>query len=276
MVLCARRHPEHPTVRLERGDEIHDLPIPIISEPSAAREVDWALLATKAHQTAGAAVWFRALMGWGTTLTVVQNGLNHLDRVAPYVLESAGVLPALAYVAAETVSPGRVRQTFDEGLVVPAGPLGEGLADLLDGSFLPVRRTADFVTESWRKLLLNLALNPVTAMTGRPVGMLRGAGVRPLIEALINEAANVGRAAGANLSPADVDGCLALIDSLPADYGTSMLSDRRAGREMETEAIVGEVVRAADKVGMPAPRSHTLLVLLRALERPAPVLAPAA
>ena len=41
------------------------------------------LLAVKAHQTDGAAGWLAALCGGGTTVAVLQNGIDHVERVAP-------------------------------------------------------------------------------------------------------------------------------------------------------------------------------------------------
>jgi 2-dehydropantoate 2-reductase len=47
---------------------------------------------------------------------------------------------------------------------------------------------------------------------------------------------------------------------------TSTTVDRERGREMEVDALIGVVVRRGAQLGVPTPRSATLLALLTAIE----------
>jgi len=62
---------------------------------------------------------------------------------------------------------------------------------------LEVVEEADFTTAAWRKLLSNVAANPITALTSRRLGVLRDTGVRVLASTLLAEAISVGVAEGA-------------------------------------------------------------------------------
>jgi 2-dehydropantoate 2-reductase len=100
------------------------------------------LLATKAQDTAGAQPWLDRLLGDESTVVVVQNGIDHEERV-----QAPSVLPALAYVAVERVEPDRVRQHTPGWLEVPNTALGKAFAALA-GEGMRVDLAADFRTNA--------------------------------------------------------------------------------------------------------------------------------
>ncbi|OIV35419.1 hypothetical protein BIV57_21755 [Mangrovactinospora gilvigrisea] len=225
------------------------------------------VLAVKAHQTAAAAPWLRALAGPDAPVLVVQNGVEHRQRLAPLVPPGTPVVPALMYLNAERTGPGRAtaRRTGGRGLVVPDDAAGRAVAALFAGSFLNAETAADFRTAAWRKLLTNVAGNPITALTGRRVEVFREPAVGDLLLALLEEAAAVGRAEGAAL-PADAPAeALTWLRALPPGAPSSMLQDRLAGRELEHEALLGPVVRGGDAHGVPVPVARAVQALVAAL-----------
>jgi 2-dehydropantoate 2-reductase len=263
VVICARSAVGGP-VTLELDGEERPVAAPVICDADAARPVDWVLLATKAQQTPQAAPWLARLCRRGTVVVVLQNGVDHVERVAP-LADGAAVLPALVYVAVERVAPGRVVHRRGRRVVVPAGPPGQAFADLLHGSWLEIVEDPDFRTAAWRKMLGNVAANPVTALTGRRMGVLRDPEVRVLVQALLAEAVAVGIAEGASLGPDDVPATLAFYDGFGEQDGTSMLYDRLAGRELENELLSGAITRLGRRHGVPTPASQAMYALIGAL-----------
>ncbi|TDD45861.1 2-dehydropantoate 2-reductase [Nonomuraea terrae] len=262
--LCVRTRPEQ--VVVERDGELHRPPLDVVGEPGTAGTADWVLVATKAQDTPGAVAWLRALTGPDTVVVVLQNGVDQRERLAPLLPPDTPVLPALVYVNAESIARGHVLHREKNLVELPPDPDAERFAALLAGSALSVRTVPDFTTAAWRKLLINVGANPVTALTLRRIGVLREPEVRALVEGLLTETAAVGAAAGAALSGEDVAWAMAFYDSLSPDAGTSMLYDRVAGRTTEHEVITGAVVRLGSAHGVPTPLNQTLLTLLRALE----------
>jgi 2-dehydropantoate 2-reductase len=288
VVVCARR----PLDRLivERADSVREIEVPVLTDPGEATPVDWVLLATKAQDAAGAAAWFGPLTGPNTTVVVLQNGVDHAERIGPLVPRGTRVLPALVYVAAESLGSGHVlhrmgaritvpgapgtadagvRPAFDEPapVTVRANPRATDPADrfaaLLTGSWLHVERVADFPTAAWRKLLTNVGANPVTSLTMKRMSVIQHEpAVRELTRALLDEAIAVGRAAGARLSDADREHTLDIYDGFAGDDGTSMLYDRIAGRATEHELITGAVVRLGEQHGVPVPLNRAILALM--------------
>lgn len=262
VTLCVRT--PFDALVVERGGRSDAVPVRVATSPADVRPVPWVLLAVKSQDMAAAGPWLRALAGPGTTVVVVQNGIGHAERVAPFV-GAATVLPALIYSGVERLAPGHIRLHTEGRITVPEGAPGAAFAALMKDSGIAVHRDPDFVTAVWRKVLTNVAANPITALTLRRIGIFQDTDVAALGETLIAEAVAVGQAEGAKIGAADVAHTLHLHRTYNPTTGTSMLYDRLAGRPMEHEFITGAVVRAAEKHGIAVPFNRAILTLLRAL-----------
>ena len=106
VVACMRQPIERLT--LERPDGTVELPLRALTDPAQAKPVDWVLLCTKTHQTAAAAPWLAQLCTPATRVAVLQNGIDHVARVAP-LANGATVLPVIVYYNGERLAPDRVR-----------------------------------------------------------------------------------------------------------------------------------------------------------------------
>jgi 2-dehydropantoate 2-reductase len=278
VTLCARRPFDWLVVESERwGETVRSSPR-VVTDPSRAvlelgGRVEWVLLATKAHQTQGAADWLRALVGPTTIVVVLQNGVEHLDRVRPLVPAGTRVMPAVVYAGAEMVAPGHAVHRTNGFFHVPARDDAQGITlrdgERLDALFASernfVRPTEDFVTVAWEKLCANVAANGVTALTMRRMDVVRRPDVSEVLGMLLAECIAVGRAEGAHLPDVFGDRVREHQAAFPDAAGTSMLYDRLAGRPMEEDAIYGAVVRAGRRHGIGTPVTGTVLALLAAI-----------
>ena len=240
----------------------------ILTTPDAASPVPWVLLATKAHQTAGAADWLRALATSQTIVAILQNGVEHEERVAPYA-NGATLLPVIVECPAVRVAPGRVVQRAPAQLIVPATAAGRHFAQLFAGTDIGVTVTRDFVTAAWRKLCLNVAGGAITALTDRPLGVMRRPDVAQVARDLIHECLMVGRAEGAALDEGLVEEIVTSMVLAPAEVGTSMLTDRRAGQLLEADARNGAVARIGARHGIETPLNRAVTALLNAIHQDA-------
>ena len=260
LVLCARRPLDRIVVERPGGGEVV-VDAPVLTEPDGVEAAEWVLLAVKAHQTESAAGWLRALCRAGTTVAVLQNGIDHVERVTP-LAGDATVLPTVNWCPVEPVEPGRVRQRGALRLAVPDGAAGEAFAAFL-GDAAEVAVGGDFAREAWRKMCAN-AVSGVMALAGRPAEIFALDDVRTIATALAYECAAVARAEGAPLSDDDADEVIAWIGDLPPDAGSSILTDRLAGRQLEWEARNAVIGRLARRHDIPTPVSDTVAALLHA------------
>ncbi|MHC1947847.1 2-dehydropantoate 2-reductase [Bradyrhizobium sp. UFLA06-06] len=263
VVACVRRPLGRLTV--ERAEGTVEVPLRALTDPAAATPVDWVLLSTKAQDTESSAPWLQRLCGPRTRVAVLQNGIGHAERLAS-LLGAATVVPTIVYYNGERLAPDRVRfrRAGEHEFAVADDTDGRAFEALLDGTAMRVRRSADFTTLAWRKLLLNAVANPITALTLQRQAVFRRADVKVLCRAILEEAANVGRADGAQLAPDEAELMLAALLTYPPDAGTSMYFDRVAGRPFEADALTGAIVAAGERHGVPTPLNGLLLTLLRA------------
>jgi 2-dehydropantoate 2-reductase len=264
IVACTRRPLER--FVLERPEGTVDTPLRTLTEPAQAKRVDWVFVCTKAHDTPSAALWLPRLCASSTRVAVLQNGIDHVARVAPYV-GGATVVPVLVYYNGERLAADhvRIRHAGDYDLVVADDPGGRAFAQLLDGTALRVILSPDFTTLKWRKLLLNAVANPITALTLQRQAVLRRDDMQALCLAILEEAVTVGRADGARLADNEAARTMSTLLTYSPELGTSMYFDRLAVRTLEVEALTGAIVAAGERHRIATPLNRALLTLLRAV-----------
>jgi 2-dehydropantoate 2-reductase len=264
VVACVRT----PIARLtlDAPDGTVELPLTALTDPAQAIPADWVLLCTKTHATASAAPWLKRLCTRATRVAVLQNGIDHVARVAP-LADGATVLPVIVYYNGERLAADRVRlrRGADQDFVVADNDDGRAFAQLFEATPLRVHLGDDFVTLVWRKLLVNAVASPVTALTLQRQAVLRRPDIQTLCLAVLEEAIAVGRAEGAQLAADEAALTLETLFTFSGELGTSMYFDRLAGRPFEHEALTGAIVAAGERHGIATPLNRALLALLRAI-----------
>jgi 2-dehydropantoate 2-reductase len=264
-VIACTRSPL-PRLVLERPGRTVELSMTTLTEPAAARAVDWVLLCTKAHQTPSCAPWLAKLCGPHTRVAVLQNGIEHARRVGPFAGDAV-IVPTSVYFNGERIAADHVRLRPVSGHDIEARDDADGraFAALFAGTPIRVFLSADFTTLAWRKLLVNATANPITALTLQRQAVLRRDDIQALCVAILGEAVAVAKADGARLADDEAAQVVAKLLTYPPEAGTSMYFDRLAGRRIEAEALTGAIVAAGERHGIATPLNRALLALLRAI-----------
>jgi len=263
IVLCTRRPLAELVVETPDGPVRIDAAV--VTSPGDAPVVDWVMVATKAYDVAGAAKWLEGLRAPGAPVAVLQNGVEHRERFAPYVpFES--ILPVIVDCPAERKSPTRIVQRGGMSLKVPSGALGSAFVDLFAGTAADAAVVPDFTTVAWRKLCHNAA-GVLPALLLQPGGVLRDEAIGDVALQIVSECVAVGRAEGAQLDDAVPEAVLKAYRASPPDSINSLHADRLAGRPMEIDARNGVIVRLGKKHGVPTPDNSMAVALLEAMVR---------
>jgi 2-dehydropantoate 2-reductase len=134
----------------------------------------------------------------------------------------------------------------------------EAAADVLRQARLDIRVGQDEKRVLWHKLARIAPLAAATSASGRTVGELRNDPAwRPRLDGAIAEACAVAEADGVSLRPASQ---WAIIDEMADETTTSAARDVAAGRRSELDAILGGVLRAAERLDVPTPALTELAV----------------
>ena len=208
-----------------------------------------------------------------------------VERIEPSSVEHGVVLPLLnglehmevlrarfgGRVAAGTIShfqayrPGRVQiieATPSPVITIASETLSgsevEQAADMLRRGRIDVRVGQSEKRVLWHKLARIAPLAAATAVSGRSVGDLRkDPDWRPRLEGAIGETCAIAEADGVSLRPAAQ---WAIIEEMADETTTSAARDVAAGRRSELDAILGAVLRAAERLGVPCPALTELAV----------------
>jgi 2-dehydropantoate 2-reductase len=261
LILCTRRPLPHLNVETPEGSiNIH---YTNLTEASQAEPLDWVIVATKTYDAAGAGAWLGPLCRQGAPVAVIQNGVEHRERFAPYV-RAEQIIPVIIDCPAERRAPGSVHQRGPAELFIQADLPGRSFAALFGGSAAQINLTVDFLSAAWRKLCINSA-GSISALLGKPAGVFRDEAIGETTLEVVRECAAVGRAVGAILDEDLPQKVLAQYRNYPIDSVNSLLADRLAGRPMETDARIGAIVRYGRQYNIPTPRNSLLLSLLEAV-----------
>ncbi len=124
----------------------------------------------------------------------------------------------------------------------------------------------DMAHRQWRKLAVNAAINPITALTGRPNGAVVDEPLWAVARAAARETARVARETGISLSDEAVISAVQSVCETTKANESSMLQDVTAGRETEIDAINGVVLEHAEQCGVDAPTNQLLHRLVSGIE----------
>jgi len=182
------------------------------------------------------------------------NGLEHVNTIRQrldgrVLAGSIGKLEAYRHSATETV------QTTAAPLITIFPE--DGAAGLLRAAGFEVRPGESERAVLWEKTVRLAPLAAATAITQQTLGELRSdSGWRSTLEAAVREACRVAAADGVALNEAAQ---WEILDTMPGTVTTSTARDVAAGRPTELDAILGAVVRAAERLGVGAPTLDRLL-----------------
>ena len=230
------------------------------------------LIFVKSTQTQKAAQTAGLLTGSEGFVMTLQNGMGNADTIAT-VIDPNRVLAGTTSHGATLLGPGRIRHAG-------SGPTVMGLWSHGDAGF---KRAQEFalvlssagfetqVTEEvrhiiWDKLLVNIGINALTALTGTKNGQILDLETtRELSRAAVAEAVCVAEAQGIEVRQDPVDHVFK-IAAATAVNRSSMGQDIDNRRETEIDAINGFIVREARRLGLKAPVNQTLTTLIETLQ----------
>jgi 2-dehydropantoate 2-reductase len=230
---------------------------------------DFVLVLVKSHQTdavALAAAEARAPSGLVVTL---QNGLGNRERLA-LAAGPDNVALGTVTLGATLLAPGHVR-SHPGHVALGREPLTEARAErlvrLLRIAGIAAHLEPHIDRLVWRKLAVNCAINPLTALLGVTNGALLDSSDAP--DMVLRAAREVGAVAAARGIDLDGDpGELALeVARTTASNRSSMLQDLERGAPTEIGALCGEVVREGRRLGVPTPLNEQLQARIQERQR---------
>lgn len=227
------------------------------------------LICTKAPQTLAALAPLRARLNADSRIVLLQNGMGGAERIhaahpQPRLLLATTTLGAYRRGPWQVVHAGLGETALGDGpLPLPAAEREELLASLAR-SGLPLCWDDDIRTRLWRKLAINCAINPATALLDCANGALADDDdARTLVATVCAEAAAVMRAEGLRADAGELASAVHAAARATAANRSSMRADVAAGRETEIDYINGYLLQRAVAHGLSVPGNALLTALIR-------------
>lgn len=261
----------------ERGFEIRDrgekyvVPALAHKSPEEIGACDLVLIALKTTANAQFPKLLPPLVGAGTTLLTLQNGLGNVEALGA-LFGAENVVGGLCYVTINRVAPGVIANLGGTRLWLGEGDGGAprertfALVKTFCDAGMPAEAKNSLEETLWKKLCWNIPFNGL-AIAGGDVAcdaLLASPELVELSRKLMREVQTAARSRGCEISDDHLQKQFDVTARCGA-YLPSSLLDYRAGREVEIESIWGEPLRRGNANGVAMPHLETLYLLLKAL-----------
>ncbi len=251
---------------------------------------DLVILALKAHYLESIAPKVPSLLGAGTMIVTVQNGIpwwyfqrhggphdgQRLDSLDPSGvlaknIDAARLIGCVVYPAADVPEPGVIHHV--EGDRFPIGELDgsetervQRLYDVLVKAGFRSRILDNIRSEIWLKAWGNLSFNPISALTHATLAAIyQFPETRKLAATMMQEAQDIAGKLGIAFRHT-IEKRIEGAEGVGA-HKTSMLQDVELGRSLEIEAIVGAVLELGRITETPAPSIAAVYACVKLLNK---------
>ena len=239
-----------------------DFALPAVLATDDSREigaVDLVLVCVKSWQVAEVAPSIPPLLGPGTAVLPLENGVEAADELAG-LLGRERVVAGVARIISFLDAPGHVKHAAHAPHIL-AGELDrsrsarvDAIVDAFQVRGVRCERADDIRAELWIKFVFVAGWGAVASLAGVPCGPLREVpATRQLVVDAMREIAAVAAAGGIELPGDPVGQSMAVLDSLLPHATVSLQRDLAAGVPSELEAFSGAVVRQGAAAGVPTP-----------------------
>ena len=248
----------------------HFQPHRVLASVSEYRdEADFLILSTKITPDLDPVALIRPGISPETAIVFIQNGVE-IEQPLVRAFPTHEVISGLAFICCNRLHPGKILHLAYGRLALGNLPAGvsaktERLCALFTQAGIDCHAAADAVTARWQKCVWNAPFNPLSVLSGGLMTKEILDTQEALVRAIMLEVCSIAEACGHPLADDIVEQNIANTHAMPP-YKTSMLLDYALGHPMETEAILGNAVRAARREGVDCPHLETVYALMKLRE----------
>jgi 2-dehydropantoate 2-reductase len=254
-------------VRSPKGDlDLRD--VRATDDPASIGPVDMVLFAVKLYSSEAAAHAIAPLIGAGTGVVTLQNGVDSVE-VLTRAVGRPHVVGGVAYVASVISEPGVIVHTAMDQLIF--GELDGhrtsrvmSLHEACVASGFNATISDNIEVDIWSKFVRLTVFSGMTAATRLPMGPLRAdPEIYAMLLSAVDEGVAVGTAKGIVFAPNLMNELTAMVQGLPPQAKSSMLEDLERGKPLELPWLSGAVVRIGREVGVSTPIHQFIATVLK-------------
>ena len=259
-------------LRIEREGQTRTLSIEATTDPEQIGQAELVIIFVKSTHTASAAETARKLAGSDGAVMTLQNGMGNADILSEFI-DPERVLAGTTSHGATLLGPGSIRHAGIGTTTIGAWAETEQgrerarkLSDFFTKIGIETEAVDDVRSLLWNKLLINIGINAITALTTIKNGQILDLEItRELSRNAVEEAMKIAGQMNIKVREDAVDHVYAVAEATALNR-SSMGQDVDNKRQTEIGTINGFIVRQAKRLGMQAPVNQTLTALIQTLE----------
>lgn len=257
---------------IEREGQTRTLSIKATTDPKQIGQAQLVIIFVKSTHTASAAETARKLAGSDGAVMTLQNGMGNADILSEFI-EPERVLAGTTSHGATMLGPGSIRHAGIGATTIGAWAETEQgrerarkLSDFFTKTGIETEAVDDVRSVLWNKLLINIGINAITALTAIKNGQILDLEItRKLSRNAVEEAMKIAGEMNIKVREDAVDHVYAVAEATAVNR-SSMGQDVDNRRQTEIGTINGFIVREAKRLGLKAPVNETLTALVETLE----------
>ena len=259
-------------LRIEREGQTRTLSIEATTDPEQIGQAELVIIFVKSTHTASAAETARKLAGSDGAVMTLQNGMGNADILSEFI-DPERVLAGTTSHGATLLGPGSIRHAGVGATTIGAWAETEQgrerarkLSDFFTKIGIQTEAVDDVRSVLWNKLLINIGINAITALTTIKNGQILDLEItRQLSRNAVEEAVEIAGQMNIKVREDAVDHVYAVAEATALNR-SSMGQDVDNKRQTEIGTINGFIVRQAKRLGLKAPVNETLTALIQTLE----------
>ena len=242
-------------VRIKLQDDYDDIPIELAAQKS--QELDWLIVCLKEYHFQNAIPTLNKLLGPNTKVAIFQNGINLSDRYKQFS-KPANLLETIIDCPVQRIGSDEYEQLRMPKIILPANQNAEEFIELFEAPAIEFSKTNSFIELQWTKLIESSAIGSIQAISELPCSVFQNLEKLDEFQKLVSEGIEVAKSEGIEFGLDLNSHLLNKLKSYPSSKGSSMLSDKLSGNELELEAKIGVIVKIADRNKVSVPTSKRI------------------
>jgi len=258
-------------ISLESRDKVHNCQVNITDKAIDLKDIDLFIICVKSYDTKEAARSIKPALKDNSLVLTLQNGIGNIEVIGEIVGQDR-VIGGVTNQGANVIGEGKVRHAgFGETVIGnSSGKITVSLKDIreiFNKAGLKTRITKDIRSLIWSKLIINVGINALTAITRLRNGQLLDyEGTRNILRQAVSEAVKIAKRKRIKLIYDDAIEKTEAVCEATAQNISSMLQDALRKRKTEIDYINGAIVRQGQSVGVATPVNSLLVDLVKTIE----------
>jgi len=232
---------------------------------------DLVIISVKSYDTKEATISTKSLVGENTHVLTLQNGIGNIEIIGE-VVGNEMVIGGVTNQGATLLAEGHIRHAGKGETVIgridgkiPAEM--RSIREIFNKAGLETRISRDIKGLLWSKLIINVGINALTAITRLNNGrLIEFEGTRKILREAVTEAIRIAKRKRIKLIYDDPLAKVEGVCEATAINVSSMLQDVLRKKRTEIDFINGVIVRQAQELGIPAPVNSILVDLVKTIE----------